>query len=81
MCHGLVHQIHRLPSHSKLNIMNRTELQESYIQQVVESMDYKTMERFVYDALQDNLQGYSDEDLIAEVEEYYPELLEEFESV
>jgi len=56
--------------------MNRTELQESYIQQVIESMDYKTMERFVYDNLQDNLQGYSDEQLIAEVEEYYPELLE-----
>jgi len=56
--------------------MNRTELQESYIQQVIDSMDYKTMERFVYDNLQDNLQGYSDEELIAEVEEYYPELLE-----
>jgi len=35
------------------------------------------MERFVYDNLQDNLQGYSDEELIAEVEEYYPELLED----
>ena len=57
--------------------MNRTELQESYIQQMIDSMDFKTMERFVYDALQDNLQGYSDEDLIAEVSEYYPELLEE----
>jgi len=57
--------------------MNRTELQESYIQQVIDSMDFKTMERFVYDALQDNLQGYSDEELIAEVEEYYPELLED----
>jgi len=56
--------------------MNRTELQESYIQQVIDSMDFKTMERFVYDNLQDNLQGYSDEELIAEVEEYYPELLE-----
>jgi len=58
--------------------MNRTELQESYIQQVIDSMDYKTMERFVYDNLQDNLQGYSDEELIAEVEEYYPELLEDW---
>jgi len=58
-------------------LMNRTELQESYIQQVIDSMDYKTMERFVYDNLQDNLQGYSDEELIAEVEEYYPELLED----
>ena len=57
--------------------MNRTELQESYIQQVIDSMDYKTMERFVYDNLQDNLQGYSDEELVAEVEEYYPELLED----
>jgi len=72
-----VHQIYRLSYHSEVNIMNRTALQESYIQQVIDSMDFKTMERFVYDALQDNLQGYSDEDLIAEVEEYYPELLDD----
>jgi len=57
--------------------MNRTDLQESYIQQLIEGMDYKTMEQFVYDSLNDNLSKYSEAELITEVEEYYPELLEE----
>ena len=55
---------------------NRTELQESYIQQLIEGMDYKTMERFVYDTLEENLTNYTDEELITEVTDYYPELLE-----
>ena len=55
---------------------NRTELQENYIQQLIEGMDYKTMERFVYDALEENLSTYTDEELLTEVEEYNPELLE-----
>ena len=56
--------------------MNRTELQESYIQQVIADMDYKTMERFVYDTLEENLTNYTDEELITEVTDYYPELIE-----
>jgi hypothetical protein len=56
--------------------MNRAELQESYIQQLIDGMDYKTMERFVYDTLEENLTNYTDEELITECEEYYPELLE-----
>ena len=60
--------------------MNRTELQESYIQQLIDGMDYKTMERFVYDTLEENLTNYTDEELITECKEYYPELLEECDS-
>ena len=56
--------------------MNRTELQETYIQQVIDGMDYKTMERFVYDTLEENLTNYTDEELITEVTDYYPELIE-----
>jgi hypothetical protein len=55
---------------------NRQELQENYIQQLIEGMDYKTMERFVYDTLEENLTNYTDEELITEVTDYYPELLE-----
>jgi hypothetical protein len=40
-------------------------------------MDYKTMECFVYDTLMENLTDYSDEQLIAEVTEYDPELLKD----
>jgi len=57
--------------------MNRQELQETYIQQLIEGMDYKTMERFVYDTLEENLTNYTDEELITEVTDYYPELIEE----
>ena len=57
--------------------MNREQLQENYIQQLIEGMDYKTMERFVYDTLEENLTNYTDEELITEVTDYYPELIEE----
>lgn len=56
---------------------NRDQLIEDYIQQIIEGMDYKTMECMVYDTLKDNLSSYSDEELITEVTDYYPELLEE----
>lgn len=56
--------------------MNRSDLQEAYIQSLIDGMDYKTMERFVYDTLKENLTNYTDEELITEVEDYYPELLE-----
>ena len=54
---------------------DRAQVIEDYIQQLIESMDYKTMECFVYDTLMENLTDYSDEQLIAEVTEYDPELL------
>jgi hypothetical protein len=57
--------------------MNRTELQESYIQQLVDGMDWKTMEQFVYDSLNENLDKYTDEELKTEINDYYPELLED----
>ena len=57
--------------------MNREQLQETYIQQLIEGMDYKTMERFVYDTLEENLTNYTNEELITEVTDYYPELIEE----
>ena len=57
--------------------INREELIEKYAFQIMDTMDMKTMERFVMDTLVDNLTNYSDEELISEVEEYYPELIEE----
>ena len=53
---------------------DRAQLIEDYIQQLIEGMDYKTMEHFVYDTLAENLTDYSDEQLITEVTEYNPEL-------
>jgi len=59
------------------SIMNRSELINNYAYQIMEGMDMKTMECFVIDCLTDNLNSYTDEELIAEVTEYNSELLEE----
>ena len=56
--------------------MNKEELIDAYAQQLLDSMDMKTMERFVYDTIVENLTDYTDEELITEVKDYYPELLE-----
>ena len=58
------------------NIMNRDQLQEAYIESIIDGMDHKSMYQFVYDSLNDNLNDYTVDELITEVEDYYPELLE-----
>ena len=73
----LVHQIYRLSSHSELNIMIRQQLQEEYINQVLEDMDIKDALALLFDFMSVDLDNYSDEDLIAEVGQFYPELLED----
>ena len=61
------------------NIINRDSLQEAYINMIVDGMDWKTMEQFVYDTIDANLDNYTVEELITEVEDYYPELLQQDE--
>lgn len=60
---------------------NREKLIEDYAQQILDGMDMKTMECFVYDTLVSNLSEYNDDELITEVKEYNPELLEDVETV
>jgi hypothetical protein len=57
--------------------MNRSELQENMIQQMIDSMDLSTLMQVCYDYLDESYDKYSDEELLTEVKEYYPELLEE----
>ena len=57
--------------------INRDQLQEAYIESIIDGMDHKTMYQFVYDALDGNLDDYTTEELVTEVKDYYPELLEE----
>ena len=57
--------------------MNRTELQDQLIQQMLDDMDLKTMTQLCYDYLDEGYAKYSDEELTEEVEQYYPELLED----
>ena len=58
------------------NIIDRDELQNDYIERIIEGMDYKSMYQYVYDNLSDHLDKYSVDELIGEVEEYYPHLLD-----
>jgi hypothetical protein len=58
-------------------IIDRDSLQEAYIESIIDGMDHKSMYQFVYDSLNNNLDDYTVEELITEVEDYYPELLEQ----
>ncbi len=55
--------------------MDRKELQDALIQQMLDDMDLKTMTQLCYDYLDEGYDKYSDEELTAECNEYYPELL------
>ena len=60
-------------------IIDRDELQDSMINQILDDMDIKTMMAILYDNMSESYDKYSVDELIAEVEEYYPHLLEESE--
>ena len=60
---------------TKDNIIDRDVLQEKYILRVIDSMDYKDIERFVYDTIDKNLDDYTVDELIDEVNDSYPDLL------
>ena len=59
------------------NIIDRDKLQDDMIQQILDDMDIKTMMAILYDNMSESYDKYSVDELIAEVEEYYPHLLEE----
>ena len=58
---------------------NFSELVEKYAEQIMDGMDMKTMEQFVFDTLVENLNNYSESELINEIRDCYDdEVLEEF---
>ena len=59
-----------------LTDMNRSELQDAYINTVIDNMDHKDMWALLFDFMDSDLDRYSEAQLIEEVEQYYPELLE-----
>lgn len=58
------------------NIVNRDELQDNLINQILDDMDIKTMMALLYDMMDESYDNYSVNELIQEAEEYYPHLLE-----
>ena len=61
---------------TKDNIVDRDELQSSLIHQLIDDMDTKTMMSMLYDYIDESYDKYSVDELIEEVQEYYPHLLE-----
>ncbi len=55
--------------------INRDALVQEYIDRILDNMSTKELMMIVGDQLEENFSTYSDDELIAEVEEHYPELL------
>ena len=58
-------------------IIDRDQLQDAMINQILDDMDIKTMMAILYDHMSESYDSYTVDELITEVEEYYPHLLEE----
>ena len=71
--------LHQKMTETNDKIIDRDALQDTYINEIIDGMDMKDLIRIVYDNLESNLDSYTVDELIAEVEEYYPHLLEESE--
>jgi hypothetical protein len=61
----------------KLKLMNREQLQDAYINEIIDGMDIKDMMALLFDMINKDMDIYTDEELKEEVKEYYPHLLEE----
>ena len=72
------HYLHQIMTETQDKIIDRDQLQEAYIESIIDGMDHKSMYQYVYDSLTDSLDKYSVDELITEVEDYYPELLEDW---
>ena len=73
---ALEHDKQLMAIHTQDNIIDRDELQANYINRILDGMDIKDMMAILYDQFDDNLDKYSVDELIEEVNEYYPDLLD-----
>ena len=58
---------------TQMNFKDRDSVIDSYAQTILDGMDSKSMERFVYDTLVENLTDYTNEELETEIVEGYGE--------
>mgnify|MGYP005636239293 CR=1 FL=1 len=58
------------------NIIDRDELQANYINRVLDGLDIKDMMAILYDQFDETFDKYSVDELIEEVQEFYPDLLD-----
>ena len=59
------------------NIIDRDALQANYINRVLDDMDIKDMMAILYDYMDVEFDKYTVDELIEQVDEYYPDLVEE----
>ena len=59
------------------NIIDRDELQRNYVQEVIDGLDLKDCMAMLYDYLSNDMDKLTLSELIEDVEEYYPHLLED----
>ena len=59
------------------NIIDRDKLQEDMINRIIDGMDTDGLCQLAYDYLNENYDKYSVKELITEVEEFYPDMMEE----
>ena len=62
---------------SQRSMIDRNQLQNDYIERIIDGMDHKDLWQYVYDSLEQNFERYSEQELVTEVEDYYPELLKD----
>ena len=53
---------------NNLNNVQFEQLKEMYIERIVDSMDYKSLEQYVYDSMEDFLNKLSESDVYNEIE-------------
>ena len=59
------------------NIVDRDQLQAAYINRVLADMDIKDMMAILYDYMDVEFDKYTVDELIEQVEEYYPDLIDD----
>ena len=69
--------LHQIMTETQENIIDRDELQASLINQILDDMDIKTMMAILYDYMDVEFDKYTVDELIEQVDEYYPDLMEE----
>ena len=58
----------------------RNELLSDYVDRIIDNMSTKDLCRIVGDQLEENMQWYSDDELLTEIADHYSELLTDEES-
>ena len=58
------------------NIIDRDELQSDYVQEVIDGLELKDCLAMLYDYLSNDIDKLTVDELIEDVQEYYPHLLD-----